>query len=225
MRQIALVAVLSAAALAACEKGDAKAAGEPDTTAQSTQRLAQPDPRVARADVSRIMGSPTATAWVMIVSDFQCPYCKNFQDERAGQITREYVETGKVRFAYVHFPLNQHANAMPAAEASMCAGAQDKFWPYHDQLFETVDSWGPATAPQATFESIATALGLDLTAFRQCQQDDVMLPMIQADYQRGVQAGVKSTPTFLIDKTLIPGVAPLDVFQKAINEALASGAK
>jgi protein-disulfide isomerase len=107
----------------------------------------------------------------------------------------------------------------------MCAGAQDKFWPFHDRLFETVDRWGPSPSPQPAFDSIATGIGLDLAAFRQCMQDDVMIPIIQADYQRGVDGGVKSTPTFVVDTMMIPGVAPLDVFRKALNDALAGGTK
>ena len=222
MRPIALAAMLSSAVLAACAQENAGAARDttPTIAANATPG---PDPRLERADLSRIMGSDSANTWMLIVSDFECPYCKEFHDTRADSLRREFVQSGKVRFANVHFPLKQHANALPAAEASMCAGAQDRFWPYHDALFASVDAWIPARPPQAEFERIATSLGLDMTAFRQCLQDDVMLPLIQADYQRGVEAQVKSTPTFLVGEMMIPGVAPLDVFKRAINQAL--GAK
>jgi protein-disulfide isomerase len=224
MRQIALAAVLSSTALLGCarEKAGTSVADTSRSGPAATTTAADVDARVPRADSSRIMGSSAASVWVLIVSDFQCPYCKEFHDDRAAQLRKEFVETGKVRFAYVHFPLKQHANAVPAAEASMCAGAQDRFWPYHDALFAAVDAWIPAAAPQAEFERIATTLNLDLTAFRQCLQDDVMIPMIEADLRRGVEATVKSTPTFLIGDVMIPGVAPLDVFRQAINKALAA---
>lgn len=175
--------------------------------------------------MARIMGNPAASTWMLIISDFQCPYCKEYHDDRAPAIAREFVETGKVRVAYIHFPLQIHANAMPAAEASMCAGAQDQFWPYHDRLFETVGAWSASPDPAAAFEGIAAALGLNLELFRQCMLDDVMLPMIQADHQRASEAGAKSTPTFLIGNMMIPGVAPLDVFRTTINQALAGGMK
>jgi protein-disulfide isomerase len=227
MRPLVLTGLLGTVLLTGCGEGDARTAGAAQATPPTPDAAVAPtaDPRVERADQSRIMGIPTANTWMLIVSDFQCPYCKDFHDKRAAALKKEFVETGKVRFAYVHCPLSQHPNAVPAAEASMCAGAQDRFWPYHDRLFDTVDEWGPSPSPQAVFDSIATGIGLDLTAFHQCLQDDVMLPIIQVDYQRGVDAKVRSTPTFLVGSVMIPGVAPLDVFRKEINNALAGGTK
>ncbi len=64
-----------------------------------------------------------------MISDFQCPYCKEFHDKTAAQVRKEFVQTGLARMAYIHFPLRIHPNAVPSAEASMCAGAQGKFWP------------------------------------------------------------------------------------------------
>lgn len=224
MRTIAPVGFFATVLLAACGKGDARTADAEPATAQAAAPTPA-DPRVERADLSRIMGSPSATIWMLIVSDFQCPYCKQFHDERAAALRKEFVETGKVRFAYVHFPLDVHPNAVPAAEASMCAGAQDKFWPFHDGLFETFGQWGPSTSPQAVFDTVASKIGLDLTAFHQCMEDDVMLPIIQADRARAASGKVGSTPTFIVGDVMIPGVAPLDVFRKTLNDALAGGTK
>lgn len=213
--------------LSACSKGDSRTAGAAPVDAPTDQAAAPtaPDPRVERADLSRIMGSPTATTWMLIVSDFQCPYCKEFHDTRSAALKKEFVETGKVRFAYVHFPLDIHPNAVPAAEASMCAGAQDRFWPFHDKLFETFQTWASSPSPQTVFDTIATGLGLDLAAFHACMQDDVMLPIIEADHQRGVSGGVRSTPTFIVGDAMIPGVAPLEVFRKTLNDVLAGSTK
>jgi protein-disulfide isomerase len=199
----------------------AKATDEPTDTA-STQAAATQgtDPRVARADLARIAGAPGAALWLLVVSDFQCPYCREYHQTTAKQVQQEFVETGKVRMAYINFPLRQHANALPAAEAAMCAGAQDRFWPYHDRLFETVDTWGPSASPLSAFEGIATDLQLDTTAFRQCMADHVMQPMIQADYERGVQSGTNSTPTFLIGSRRLTGNAPIAALRSAINEQL-----
>ncbi|MGQ0645959.1 MAG: DsbA family protein [Gemmatimonadaceae bacterium] len=204
--------------LAACSRGDAKPGGEASPPAQPS--AAAPDPRVARADLSRIAGQPNAKLWILIVSDFQCPYCKQYHDSTAKQVHQEFVETGKVRMAYIHYPLKQHPNAVPAAEASMCGGAQDKFWPFHDRLFATMARWSAEPSPDATFEGIAAELQLDMDAFRRCMSDDVMLPMIQADYERGVQAGANQTPTFLIGSRVVTGSAPISAFRTAVNEQL-----
>lgn len=227
MRTIALVGFSGLTLFSACSKGDTRAEGAAPANASAAQAAAPaaPDPRVERADLSRIMGSPTATTWMLIVSDFQCPYCKEFHDTRSAALKKEFVETGKVRFAYVHFPLDIHPNAVPAAEASMCAGAQDRFWPFHDKVFETFQAWASSSSPQAVFDSIAAGLGLDMAAFQRCMQDDVMLPIIEADRQRGVSGGVRSTPTFIVGDVSIPGVAPLEVFRKALNDALTGSTK
>lgn len=227
MRTIALAGLFGVMFLSACSRGDTRNAGAASTNSPAAQAAepTAPDPRVERADLARIMGSATATTWMLIVSDFQCPYCKEFHDTRSAALKKEFVESGKVRFAYVHFPLDIHPNAVPAAEASMCAGAQDRFWPFHDKLFETFQTWAPAPSPQAVFDTIATGLGLDMAAFHTCLQDDVMLPIIAADRQRGASGGVRSTPTFIVGDVSIPGVAPLEVFRKALNDALAGSSK
>ncbi len=179
------------------------------------------DPRVARADVARIEGRPTAKHWILIVSDFQCPYCKDFHDKTAALVRKEFVATGQARLAYVHFPLRIHPNAVPAAEASMCAAAQGKFWPYHDRLFATQQQWAAMTSTTSHFTSLAKATGLSLPEFEQCVGDDVMLPMIQADYQRGVNIGVGSTPTILVGDIKLDGNAPIESIRTAMRQLAA----
>ena len=110
-------------------------------TATVPAALAQPaDSDAVRADLARIQGSPTAPVWVIEVSDFQCPYCKQWHDQTYKKLRDEFVNTGKVRLAYVNFPLAQHAHAGPAAEGAMCASAQGKFWEMHDALFTTQEN-------------------------------------------------------------------------------------
>ncbi|MGQ0767508.1 MAG: DsbA family protein [Gemmatimonadota bacterium] len=198
-------------------------------TTEITQPQPQPasqverDPRVVAADLSRIDGADTAGLWVLIVSDFQCPYCKDWHDQVSKEFHREFVSSGKVRLAYIHFPLSIHQNAVPAAEASMCAGAQGgrRFWDMHNRIFDSAVAWSQSEAPQATFEFLARDLGLDIEAFNKCLADDVMLPMIDADRQRGRSAGVRSTPSFLVGSSLLSGAAPLEALREAVNRELA----
>src|SRR5213079_1028197 len=81
-----------------------------------------------RADQGRIAGSPNAGVWVIAASDFQCPFCKRWHDETYPLILRDYVQTGKIRLAYLNYPISSHTYAVPSAEAAMCASAQGKFW-------------------------------------------------------------------------------------------------
>ena len=108
------------------------AAAPPPATprvASSNGTLGAPAPADSisdRADRGRILGDSTAAIWIIMASDFQCPFCKQWHDSTFGKLTQEYVRTGKVRLAYMNYPLPQHKNAMPAAEASMCAAVQGK---------------------------------------------------------------------------------------------------
>lgn len=178
-----------------------------------------------RADHARILGSPSAAVWVVEVSDFQCPFCRQFHDESYAELKRAYVDSGKVRLAYVNFPLPMHRNAFAASETAMCAAAQDKFWQMHDALFDTQKQWEALPDPQPKFDSLAAAQGVELGAFHKCVSGHLTKPMIEADIDRATKAGVESTPTFLIGGMMVTGAQPVANFRRAIDSALALAAK
>src|SRR5881628_2741765 len=102
--------------------------GQQNTTARGTTSAAQPsaaaadsaraDSLLQRADRARIQGDSAAPVWIVELSDFQCPYCKQWHDETYPVIVRDYVAKGQVRLAYVNYPLQQHVHALRAAEAA-----------------------------------------------------------------------------------------------------------
>lgn len=219
-------------AVAACGGKDARGAGEAADSgslalastpaeAPAAPLRVTPDERVERADRARIMGDSGAKVWVMIVSDFQCPFCKTWHDSTGPKLKKEFVETGIARLAYVHYPLGQHQGAMPAAEASMCAGAQGKFWEFHDKLFATQKEWEVSATPATAFEGYAKQMGLDMAAYGQCVSDHLMAPMIRADQEKSQAAGAGSTPTFIVGNQSFSGAQPIETFRAAIAQALA----
>jgi protein-disulfide isomerase len=135
------------------------------------------------------------------------------------------VKTGKVRVAYVNFPLNSHAHAWPSAEAAMCAGVQGRFWQMHDAIFDSQQHWSAGSAPAPVFDSLARATGLNMQRWRSCVSSGVTKPLIQADFQRASAAGVRSTPTFLIGEEVLAGAHPIESFRRAIDSALVKTAK
>jgi len=165
------------------------------------------------------MGDSTAKTWVIIASDFQCPYCKQWHDETYASFLKEYVRAGKVKVAYVNFPLGQHQFAMIAAQAAMCASAQNKFWQYHDALFNSQTQWENMQQPRPVFDSIAKTVGVDVPSWGKCVDAGTMVPMIEADRDRLMQAGVQSTPSFLIGDQMLIGAQPIDSLRKAIDAA------
>jgi protein-disulfide isomerase len=177
-----------------------------------------------RADRGRIFGDTTAQVWLVMASDFQCPFCKQWHDASFSAIMQDYVAKGRVRLAFLNYPLGQHQNAIPAAEAAMCASVQGKFWPMHEALFASQPKWETATTAVATFDSLAAATGLNMALYRECVSKHLTLPLIQADHDRAANAGVRSTPTFNVGDKVMMG-ADQNV-KAALDAALAkAGAK
>jgi protein-disulfide isomerase len=215
-------ASLAAVALIACSNANnSAAAADSPVAAEGRKTLNAPDPLVVAADRGRIRGDSTARTWVVIASDFQCPFCKEWHDTSYRQLVDQYVRTGKVRVAYLHFPLNQHRNAVPTANASMCAAAQNRFWEYHDGIFGSVARWGPMDNPRPVLDSIARAVGIDVTAWAQCYESQRMLPLIMADRDRAAAGGVQSTPSFLVGGQIIAGAVPFESMRPLIDSAIA----
>ena len=159
---------------------------------------------------------------MIIASDFQCPYCKDWHDNTHRSFVDQYVRTGKVKVAYINFPIESiHRNAVITAEAAMCAAAQNKFWQYHDGLFGSQAQWAPMADPRPVLDSIAKTVGVDAGEWGKCVDSKRMLPLINADRDRAAAAGVGSTPSFLIGDQVLQGAQPLDDMRPAIEAAIA----
>ena len=192
------------------------------SAATTTPTAVSTDPLVARADSARIRGNPNAKVWMILSSDFQCPYCKMWHDSADMTIRREYIDNGKVRLAFVNYPIGSHQNAVPAAEYAMCAAAQNKFWEMHDALFASQDKWVPLPKPGPMLESLATSVGVEVNALRACVSSHKMLPLIEADHEKAVRAGVRATPSFFIGNQLLEGVQMPADLRKVLDAALAN---
>jgi protein-disulfide isomerase len=219
--------ILLAAALVACSAPEPPAAGAksppPAASAATPASIAKDSSTLlAKADRGRIRGDSSAKLWVVMVSDFQCPYCRQWHDEVFATVMRDYVATGKVRVAYLNYPLSIHQNAMPAAEAAMCASVQGKFWEMHDAIFRAQEEWAGLPNPKLVFDSLAKSVGVSAEPYRSCIESGATRPMILADEQRATTAGVRATPTFFIGNGELEGAVPLPEFRVALDKALAS---
>lgn len=218
----ALVAALPLAACGASNSASSSGESASALVAASSDSLpAKGDTSLERrADRARIQGSEQAPLWIVEVSDFQCPYCRSWHEQTYPTIVKEFVETGKVRLAYINFPIPGHRNAWPAAEAAMCAAAQGHFWPMHDGLFDSQEKWEGLPDPAPVFDSLATAAGVDLDKFHDCVSKHEMRALIQADIDRASESGVAATPTFMIGSETISGAQPADAFRQIIAKEL-----
>lgn len=200
-----------------------RAAATADSRSASDS-LSPADSLLGVADTARIRGAANAPVWIVEVSDFQCPYCRMWHEETYPTIVREYVATGKARIAFLNLPLPSHRHAWPAAESAMCAGLQGRFWEMHDAIFRTQARWSPLASADSVFARLAREVGIDTTRWQDCMTSHALRPLIEADYQRAVSAGVNSTPSFFIGDRRLAGAQPADSFRVAIDAAIARAA-
>jgi protein-disulfide isomerase len=174
-----------------------------------------------RIDVE-IEGSPSkgaAEAAVTIVefSDFECPFCSRVVPTLE-KILADYE--GKVRLVFRQFPLNNiHPNAQKAAEASLCAQDQGKFWELHDLMFKEQRSLGVEELKEK-----AVRVGLDTESFNECLDSSRYSERVADDLEAGSQAGVTGTPAMFINGRFISGAQPYEEIAKVIDDELASHA-
>ena len=138
------------------------------------------------------IGPSHAPVTVVEYADLECPDCKQAAPAVKLLLSRY---PGRVRFVYRHFPLEEvHPHALHAAEAAECAGAQGKFWPMHDLLFDN-----QAHMKLNNLRDYAERLELDLSRFTAEMDDHVYLQRIREHMQSGRESGVRGTPTFFVN--------------------------
>jgi protein-disulfide isomerase/stalled ribosome alternative rescue factor ArfA len=165
------------------------------------------------ADTHPSRGPADAPVTLVEFSDFECGFCRDYAAVLSGLVK----DLGKdVRLVFRQFPLADiHPNARKAAEASLCAAEQGKFWELHDKLFEDTSR---LAIPD--LKAKAAAIGLDGAAFNTCLDSGRHADRVTRDVLDGARAGVTGTPALFINGRPFPGVQPAAELTKAINEEL-----
>ncbi len=168
-----------------------------------------------------MIGNTDATVTIIEYSDYQCPYCLRFHTTIFPELAKQYIDTGKVKYSFKHFPFLTPESAI-AAQAAECAADQQRFWDYHNYLYAERERTGQLVATKDKLIEFAGVLNLDTETFSKCLNEDLTLARVQQDAQEGQKVGVRGTPSFLINGKLMVGAQPLIAFQAAIDEALNS---
>ena len=164
-----------------------------------------------------IKGSPSATVEITEFADYQCPFCQTFATLQMPTIEERLIETGRLRWRYRDFPLQQHPFSRLAAHSAACADEQGKYWAQHQRIYEGQSEWAGARDAGSIFRSYANAGGLDLSRYDACMQSGKYAGRIQASYNEGVQLGVASTPTLLVSGRLYKGRFDSDAITKLVD--------
>ena len=161
------------------------------------------------------IGPPHARVTVVEYGDFECPNCK--QAAPALKLLLDRFKD-RIRFVYRHFPLEEvHPHALLAAEAAESAGAQGKFWPMHDLLFDN-----QAHLKANHLRNYAERLELDLTRYAADMKDHVYLQRIREHEQSGRESGVRGTPTLFVNRNIQDVSFGMPVLFKVVETALRS---
>ncbi len=173
-----------------------------------------PPPRVEVAATGPARGPTDAKVTIVEFSDFQCPYC-GAAYTTVEQLMQQYA--GKVKLVFRQFPLPIHPQAEKAAEASLCAQDQGKFWEFHDLLFKNQKK-----LDVSDLKTYAGSAGLDAAKFATCLDSGEKKKQVDQDLEAGQAAGVNGTPAFFINGVFLNGAMPIEEFKKVIDPELAS---
>ena len=164
------------------------------------------------------LGKDTAKIKLTEYEDFQCPFCLRYTADQEPTLIKEYVATGKMQIIYMNYPIIG-AESVKAAQAGLCAAAQNLFWPYHDKLFLVEAQAGQATTEQrdvgrfsdANLKLYAKDVGLDTTKFNTCFDSGTYANQVSTEYSDGRAFGISGTPGFLINGTPIGTGTPASI--------------
>ncbi|GGJ64897.1 DsbA family protein [Deinococcus aquiradiocola] len=156
----------------------------------------------APVPAGRVLGDPAAPYVIRMYSDFQCPYCQQAELEAVPDVVKMLGRD--VRFEFHHLPLvSLHPNARAAAEASVCAERQGKFFAFKDALFRRND-WQRTANPSAVFQQVAQASGVNVATYRSCVADRLGQAAVDDGIAEATRLGVNGTPTVFIGAYRVP---------------------
>jgi protein-disulfide isomerase len=160
-----------------------------------------------------IHGAANAPVTLVEFADYECHYCQVAQPD-LDKLQAEFK--GKLAFAYKDLPLPMHGHAEKASEAAQCAGVQNKYWEYHDELFKTAE----LELPQ--LKSAAGKLGLDTKAFDECLDSGKGVPAIQATLEEAQKLGLQGTPSFFLNGRFINGIMKYEQLKQMVEDEIKS---
>lgn len=172
-----------------------------------------------------IKGSPGAPVEITEFADYQCPFCQTFATLQMPTIQQRLIDSGKLRWRYRDFPLQQHSFARLAAHSAACADEQGKYWEQHNRIYEGQQEWAATRDAGPLFRDYARVVGLDLGRYDACMKAAKYAGRIQASYNEGVQLGVNSTPTLLVGDRLYRGRVDSDAISKLVDSLTRSSSR
>ncbi|HSO13237.1 MAG TPA: thioredoxin domain-containing protein [Anaerolineales bacterium] len=166
------------------------------------------------------LGDPNAPVVIDVFEDFQCPACQYFSDSIEPLIIEYLVTPGKARLVYHNYPFIDGEGASnggesdQAANASMCANEQGKFWEMKAILYANWNGENQGNLSNRRLTAMAEAINLDMDAFNACFSDNKYRDDIQASFDLGQEYGVSGTPSVFVNKAKVGEPGKIPTFQE-----------
>ncbi len=200
--------------------------------AVAPERPAGPRQAKVSIDDDPILGDrKKAKVAIVEFSDFECPFCKRFRQETLDQIKENFIDSGEVILVYRDLPLSFHNPAAEreamAAECVQDLAGDEKYFVYHDRIFETTPGNGKGLS-ESQLITMATELGIDRDKFSRCLKEEKFKKEVAQDAQDAAKVGIQGTPGFVIGRlkgdqvegVIVSGAQPYSVFETTIKEQL-----
>jgi len=172
-----------------------------------------------------VKGDSTAPVEITEFADYQCPFCQTFATLQMPTIEERLIKTGRLRWRYRDFPLQQHSFSWLAAHSAACADDQGRFWDQHQRIYEGQAEWSAARDGAGIFRGYAKAIGLDLGRYDSCMSSGKFAGRIQASQEEGSRLGVASTPTLVVGGRLYQGRFDSDAIIHLVDSLAPRAAK
>jgi len=206
-----------AAVLAGCSGGSTPSSGGDDQDSQSNSGGEGPLGPPVRGD-------PDADVTLTVYEDFACPHCRDYNANGYPTLAEEYVESGEIRYEHRDLPIPvadpESYEAANGARAVQDRGGDEAFWTYAEQLFARQSDLGSETP--ALYADLAEGL-VTADAVREAAVDRAYAETVEADRQRGIDAGVEGTPGFVLNGEAVVsgfGEETVETVTAAIDEWL-----
>lgn len=167
--------------------------------------------------VGRVSAPVVVTEW----GDFQCPFCRAFDQDIQPALISDYVNTGKVRLEW-HDLAKLGPESVLAARGARAAARQGAFWAFHDALYRNQAAENSGAITEDSVIAQARNAGLDIGRFIADLGDPDIVTAVAQDRSDAARLGITHVPTFLVNDELLVGAQSSDTFRRVIDAELKS---
>ena len=184
---------------------------------QNTQTVGTPVEGDALKGAQHVIGAAGAKITMVEFSDYRCGFCRLYALQTFPLLKTEFVDTGKIRYAYRNTVIVGGEQSVAVSNAASCASDQNKFWEFHNLMFAQAERWSsiaPGVDLDNTLSSLSQQIGAKPDLLQTCLSEQRHAKAVQADNAAAGAFGVNGTPSFIINGYLFSGALPLEVYKQ-----------